>query len=73
MNIDDSIRPLGAVDLEPLKNAILALPEAAWLENQQRQQDYDVHQQTQSVVLVFCDGDTDDLRIEKREGWDYAT
>ncbi len=70
MDIDTPFRSLGPVDAEPLQTAILALDEAAWIANQQRQIDYDVHRQTQSIVLVFCDGPGKDLVVSKQEGWD---
>ncbi|MGB5257350.1 MAG: aspartyl/asparaginyl beta-hydroxylase domain-containing protein [Woeseiaceae bacterium] len=70
MDIDTPLKSLGEVDVEPLRQAILDLDEAAWIANQQRQIDYDVHRQTQSIVLVFCDGPTRDLVVSKQEGWD---
>lgn len=70
MNIDEALKKLGPIDVEPLKSAVLGLPDEAWLANEQRQQDYEVHRQTQSIVMVFCDGPPDDLVVEKREGWD---
>lgn len=70
MNIDEPLKKLGPVDVEPLKSAVLGLPDDAWLANERRQQDYDVHRQTQSIVMVFCDGPPDNLVVEKREGWD---
>ncbi len=70
MDIDTPLRTLGPVDVEPLQTAILALDEAAWIANQQRQIDYDVHRQTQSIVLVFCDGPGKDLVVSKQEGWE---
>ena len=70
MNIDTPLRELGEIDIEPLKNAILALDDEAWLSNEQRQNDYEVHKQTQSVILVFCDGPMNDLVVSKENGWD---
>ena len=70
MNIAEPMKNLGAVDAQALIEAVLGLDDTAWLENQNRQQDYEVHKQTQSVVMVFCDGPVNDLEVEKREGWD---
>ena len=56
MNIGIPLRDLGAIDIAPLREAILAQPAEAWLEQTRRQQDYDVHRYTQSIVLVFTDG-----------------
>ena len=71
MNIDTPLRELGEVDSVALREAVLALDEEAWLVNERRQTDYEVHRQTQSVVLVFCDGPMNKLVIEKSEGWDW--
>ncbi len=70
MNIDGSIRELGTVDIEALREAILAQDEAAWRENAQRQEEFEVHRQTESIVLVFCDGDYPSLEVSKHPGWD---
>lgn len=70
MNIDVPLKQLGDVDVSPLRNAVLGLDDEAWLANVNRQEDYEVHKQTQSVVLVFCDGPLDDLEISKQPGWD---
>ena len=70
MDIDTPLNHLGPIDVNPLRQAILALDEGAWLENEQRQNDYEVHQQTQSIIMVFCDGPMNDLVISKQGGWD---
>lgn len=69
MNIDVPMKDLGAVDATGLIDAVLGLDDGAWLANVNRQNDYEVHRQTQSVVLVFCDGPVDDLEISKESGW----
>ncbi|MGI9236633.1 MAG: aspartyl/asparaginyl beta-hydroxylase domain-containing protein [Woeseiaceae bacterium] len=70
MNIDQPLRPLGPVEAQPLIDAVLGLDDEAWLANVNRQNDYEVHRQTQSLVLVFCDGPMDDLEVSKQPGWD---
>ena len=57
MDIGIPIKDLGEYDIEPLKAKIMDLPEEAWWGNQFRQLEYEVHQHTQSVVMVFTDGD----------------
>lgn len=69
MNIDGPLRELGEVNSQALIDAILCLDTDAWLMNVNRQQDYDVHKQTQSVVMVFCDGPPTELQISKEAGW----
>ncbi len=70
MNIDSSIRELGSIDIEALREAILAQEPAAWRENEQRQEEFEVHRQTESIVLVFCEGDYPELEVAKHSGWD---
>ena len=70
MDIDTPLKPLGPIDIGPLSRAILDLDEDAWLTNEHRQTDYEVHRQTQSIIMVFCDGPMNDLVISKQSGWD---
>jgi len=71
VDIDVPLRELGPVNSDALGAAILALPEEAWLDNQQRQQDYDVHRRTHSVVLIFTDGaGWPDITLTRESGWD---
>jgi quercetin dioxygenase-like cupin family protein len=70
MNIDTPLRELGDVDSKVLIDAIMGLKEDDWFLNVNRQKDYDVHKQTQSVVMVFCDGSPADLQVSKEAGWD---
>jgi hypothetical protein len=58
-------------DVAPLRDVILALGEEAWLGNTYRQQEYEVHQQTQSIVMVFTDGSGwPDIEVRREPGWD---
>lgn len=70
MNIDSPLKALGDVSFEALRDTILDLDEEAWLSNEQRQSDYEVHKQTQSIILIFCDGPMHDLVVSKQNGWD---
>ena len=73
MNIDTSLKTLGDIDIEPLRQAILALDDDAWLSNEQRQTDYEVHRLTHSIVLVFCEGPMHDLVVQKKSGWEMLS
>jgi hypothetical protein len=71
LDIGTLIRELGPVDSSALRAAILAQDEAAWFEEQYRQQEYDVHRQTRSIVLVFVNLEVwPDIEIHKEPGWD---
>ncbi|MBI1731294.1 MAG: aspartyl/asparaginyl beta-hydroxylase domain-containing protein [Gammaproteobacteria bacterium] len=71
MDIGDPLKDLGEVSIAPLRDAILAQDAEAWLEQSRRQQDYDVHRYTQSIVLVFTDGmGWPAIEVTKQPGWD---
>jgi hypothetical protein len=71
MDIGVPIRSFGKVDMAALGAAVLAQDEAAWNENVQRQTDYEVHEQTRSIVLLFAKvDDWPALEVSKQPGWD---
>ena len=71
MDIGVPIKDLGAYDIEPLRAKILSLPEETWWGNQFRQLEYEVHQHTQSIVMVFTDGEGwPNIEVSKDQGWD---
>jgi len=71
MDIGDPIRNFGKIDMESLAEAILAQDEVAWNENQQRQNDYEVHEQTRSIVLLFANVEQwPGIDVTKEPGWD---
>jgi hypothetical protein len=71
MDIDVPLRELGELDTTALREAILRQEDAAWHEDTYRQQSYDVHDQTESIVLVFTTGDNwPESEVKKEPGWD---
>jgi len=71
MDIGDRLRDLGPIDSTALRAVILAQDSAAWHEQQYRQQEYDVHRQTESIVLVFANPEAwPEMEICKEPGWD---
>ena len=71
MDIDVPLRELGPVDTGALRDAILSQGDEAWFEDTFRQKSYDVHDQTQSIVLVFTDGSNwPRSDVKKEPGWD---
>lgn len=69
MDIGTSLKDLGPVDSQPLIDAVLGMDREAWLESKYRQNTYAVHDQTESLVLVFCDG-WPEMEITKEPAWD---
>ena len=71
MDIDAPLRELGTIDTTALREAILSQETIAWHEDQYRQKSYDVHDQTESIVLVFTDGSNwPNSEVRKEPGWD---
>ncbi len=70
MDIEVAQRYLGEVDVVALSGSILAQEPVAWEEQLQRQQDYEVHRDTESIVLLFCEESWPDGEIYKEAGWD---
>lgn len=74
MDIDVPIKDLGSYTIDPLRDKILSLPEEAWWGNQYRQLEYEVHEHTQSVVLVFTDGQGwPNIEVSRDDGWDLLS
>ncbi|MEH6570381.1 MAG: aspartyl/asparaginyl beta-hydroxylase domain-containing protein [Halioglobus sp.] len=71
MDIEYPLTELGEFAVTEMRNAILGLDETAWQQNTYRQRTYEVHRDTQSIVLVFTDGSGwPDIQISKEPGWD---
>ncbi len=71
MDIGDLVRHCGEIDVAPLAAAIAAQDEEAWDEHKGRQKDYEVHRQTQSIVLLFANiDDWPTIEVIKPPGWD---
>ena len=71
MDIDAPIKNLGGLDIEALQSEILSLDDEAWHEQNYRQNEYDVHRYTQSIVMMFTDGSGwPNIEVSKEPGWD---
>ena len=71
MDIGVPLRELGEYDIGALRDLILAQDDAAWLGNTYRQQQYDVHQMTNSIVMIFTDGSGwPNIEVQRQAGWD---
>jgi hypothetical protein len=70
MDIDVPLRELGPVDSSALRELILAQGEDAWHEDEYRQEAFEVHHATQSIVMLFVDIERWPEIVVKREpGW----
>ncbi len=70
MDFGDQQRCLGDVDVAALSDRILQQDQAAWEEQALRQQTYEVHKDTESIVMLFCDEEWPDGEIYRDSGWD---
>jgi len=70
MDIGVPIKDWGEVDTTILREAILNQDDLAWEEDDQRQDDYDVHRQTKSIVMLFASLSWPRVTITREKGWD---
>jgi hypothetical protein len=71
MDIGVPLRELGEYDISALRDLILGQDEQAWLGNTYRQAQYDVHQMTNSIVMIFTDGSGwPNIDVKREAGWD---
>ena len=57
--------------MSALRDAILAQDESAWLEDSSRQETFEVHHDTESIVMVFVDLDKwPEIVVSQEPGWD---
>ncbi len=70
MDIGVPIRDWGEVDTTLLREAILSQDDLAWDEDDRRQDDYEVHRQTKSIVMLFASLTWPRVTISREKGWD---
>ena len=70
MEIGVDQRCLGDVDIDALRERILEQDAVAWQEQGIRQQTYEVHKDTESIVMLFCDEEWPKGEIYRESGWD---
>ena len=70
MDISEPQRYLGEVDVGALSQCILSQDASAWKEQLIRQQSYEVHKDTESIVMLFCDETWPDGDVHREVGWD---
>jgi hypothetical protein len=69
VKFDATMRDLGEIPVAGLKETILAQDAQAWSECDMRQRSYDVHHDTESIVLLFCDQRWPDPAVSRMAGW----
>ena len=70
MDIGVDQRCLGKVEIGALQERILEQLPEAWIEQAIRQQTYEVHKDTESIVMLFCDESWPAGEIYRESGWD---
>ncbi len=71
MDIDVPLRELGAINSTALREAILHQEDAAWHEDDYREREFYVHDQTRSILLVSINEDDWPVRnVRKGPGWE---
>lgn len=70
MDIDTPLRELGPVDSSLLRETILAQEDVAWKEDKYRQEAFEVHHSTESIVMLFVDIERwPDIVVKQEPGW----
>lgn len=70
MRIDTALRDLGPIDYRPLRDAVLAASEDDWTANRYRQQTFDAHYDTESLVMLFTDAASwPRITVVRESGW----
>ena len=69
MDIGVPIKDWGEVDTTILREAVLKQDDLAWDEDDRRQDDYDVHRQTKSIVMLFATLTWPQVTITREKGW----
>jgi hypothetical protein len=70
MDIGIPLRELGAIDVDALRDTILAQEDDAWKEDKYRQEAFEVHHATESIVMLFVEIDRWPKIVVNREpGW----
>ena len=70
MNIDTPVRELGHVDIDQLKEVLLNEEQPAWDLTTLRQEEFDVHKTTKSIVMLFANIENwPEIEVRREEGW----
>ena len=70
MKIETPLRELGPIDTTALRDAILKQEEIAWKEDKYRQEEFEVHHATESIVVLFVDLDSwPEVIVSREPGW----
>lgn len=70
MDIEIPLRELGPLDITTLKETILAQEAIAWKEDKYRQEEFEVHRATESIVMLFVELDKwPDIVVQQEPGW----
>ncbi|GAB2525138.1 aspartyl/asparaginyl beta-hydroxylase domain-containing protein [Microbulbifer agarilyticus] len=71
MQLDQPLKLLEERDISTLQETVLNVTAQAWESNQVRQQSFDVHYQTQSLVMLFIKCEAwPQAEISREDGWD---
>ena len=70
MEFAELLKPLGPVDVSPLVDAVTSLDREDWQAQSMRQDEFEVHRKTKSIVLLFLDADAwPEVAVTREHGW----
>ena len=70
MDIGVDQKLLGQLDIRALQDRILAQEQSVWQEQLLRQRTYEVHRDTESIVMLFCDESWPEGDVYREAGWE---
>ena len=72
MNIDTPVRELGQIDINPLREVVLNQEQSIWDQSTIRQEEFEVHKATKSILMLFANIENwPEIEVRREEGWSF--
>ena len=72
MNIDTPVRELGQIDINPLREVVLNQEQSIWDQSTIRQEEFEVHKATKSILMLFANIENwPEIEVKREEGWSF--
>ncbi len=72
MDIDTVVRELGQIDIDPLREVVLNQEQSIWDQSTIRQEEFEVHKATKSILMLFANIENwPEIEVRREEGWSF--
>jgi len=72
MDIDTVVRKLGQIDIDPLREVVLNQEQSIWDQSTIRQEEFEVHKATKSILMLFANIENwPEIEVRREEGWSF--